>query len=135
VSRELHPHADGCPASPGRAEPGECHCGRLQQPFGGEIWKQSRFPYMGCYIVTGDFGMGMSGDPREQGNTTGTTDDDGQPWTQRSLAMHLHSLDYVCCGQLRDILLDDESGEHFKEIAERGYEVRNNTRRWEGHTD
>ena len=128
-------HADGCPASAGRTEPGACDCGGLQQPFGGEIWEQSRFPYFGCYIVTGDFGMGMSGDPREQGNTTGITDSDGKPWTQRSLAAHFHKLNYVCCGQLKEILLDWKYPGHFKDIARQGYKVRDNTRRWKGHTD
>jgi len=128
-------HADGCPASARRAEPGECDCGGLQQPFGGEIWEQSRFPYFGCYIVTGGFGMGMSDDPREQGNTTDITDDDGKPWTQRSLAAHFHKLNYVCCGQLKDILLDWKYPGHLKDIARQGYKVRDNTRRWKGHTD
>lgn len=131
-------HADGCPASAGRAKPGACDCGGLQQPFGGEIWKQSRFPYMECYIVTGSFGMGMSSDPRAKGNTTGITeapDGDGKPWTQRALASHLHELDYVCCGQLYDILLDDNTGEHFAELAKEGFKERDNTRRWKGHTD
>jgi len=107
----------------------------LQLPFGGEIWKQSRFPYIERYIVTGGFGMAMSSDPRERGNTLCDTEDGKEAWTQQSLAVHLHGLDYVCCGQLYDILLDWKYPGHFKEIAERGYEVRNNTRRWEGHTD
>ena len=107
----------------------------LQQPFGGEIWEQSRFPYMTRYIVTGSFGMALSSDPREQGNTLCNMKDGKEAWTQETLAIHLDELDYVCCGQLRDILLDDNTGEHFAELAKEGFKERWNTRRWKGYTD
>lgn len=107
----------------------------LQQPFGGEIWQQSRFPYMECYVVTGQFGMMTCSDPRERGNCIHHSKDDGGGFTQRELAEHLDGLDYVCCGQLYDILLDDGSGEHFAELAKAGFKERWNTRRWKGHTD
>ena len=112
----------------------------LQQPFGGEIWKQSRFPYMERYIVTGVPGpdgrhMALSSDPRERGHTLCDKADGTMVYTSRELASHLHELDYVCCGQLYDILLDDKYGGHFDELAKKGFKERWNTRRWKGHTD
>ena len=106
----------------------------LQLPFGGEIWKQSRFPYMTRYIVTGAFGMAVSSDPREQGNTIYTTMDGEWQWTQEDLAAYLNELDYVCCGQLKDVLLEDKYPGHFDEIAAIPGR-KPSTRRWEGHTD
>ena len=133
-------HAHGCPALLAWDVPGACDCGGLQQPFGGEIWEQSRFPCFTVYVITGYGGMALSSDPRERGNCLHDTcshDDEklGRWWTQRELAAHLNKLDYVCCGQLYDVLLDWKYGGHFEELAKEGYKERENTRRWEGRTD
>ena len=89
----------------------------LQQPFGGEIWTQNRFPYMTRYIVTGvpsdqdvkHSHMALSSDPREIGNTLCDRDAEGHmTYTAEQLAHHLHDLDYECEGQLYHLLLEEK---------------------------
>jgi len=88
-----------------------------QLPFGGEIWKQNRFPYMVQYIITGDFGMGLSSDPRQIGNTAGhRCPDTNDCWDQETLAEHLHKLDYECEGQLYHLLLEAQYPGHLDEM-------------------
>ncbi len=101
-----------------------------QLPFGGEIWKQSRHPFMECYIVTGvppgklhrNQTMAMSSDPREHGNTLVHVDGGRVLWDQEALAQYLHDLDYVCQGQLRDLLLEELEPGHLKQLEELGRE-------------
>ncbi|MCK4784685.1 MAG: hypothetical protein KAV87_13110 [Desulfobacteraceae bacterium] len=91
----------------------------LQQPFGGEIWKQPDFPCFSVYVVTGvpsdrDDGvkhshLALSTDPREIGNTLVSRHDSGHmTFTGEELAKYLHDLKYVCQGQLYHILLEEK---------------------------
>jgi len=105
----------------------------LQQPFGGEIWKQPDFPCFSVYIVTGvpsdrDDGvkhshMALSTDPREIGNTLCDRSMDGHiTFTGEELAEHLHKLKYVCEGQLYHLLLGPEFIEELKSDEKRKHE-------------
>jgi hypothetical protein len=104
----------------------------LQLPFGGEIWKQNRHPYMSRYIVTGvpsdrDDGvkyshMAKSSDPRQIGNTLCDRADGRMTYTQQELAEHLHDLDYECEGQLYHILLGPKHIEELKSDEKRKHE-------------
>ena len=96
----------------------------LQMPFGGEIWEQREFPCFVCYIVTGDFGMGKSSDPREKGNST---DVRVGGWSQQHMAEHLHKLGYVCVGRLYDLILGPE---HLKDLAALGRDDPGRGNRW-----
>ena len=88
--------------------------------LGGQIWKQSRFPYMTCYITllgrdleNNRSQMAMLSDPRQQGSCVSTTLLKAAPpkrlppprdvkwqWDPEDLLSHLLKLDYVCQGQL-----------------------------------
>lgn len=107
----------------------------LQLPFGGEIWKQNRHPYMSRYIVTGvpsehrcsvtgvptdrdvKFScMAKSSDPRQIGNTLCSDVEGRVTYTQKELAEHLHDLDYECEGQLYHLLLEERFPGHIEEL-------------------
>ncbi len=83
---------------------------------GGQIWKQTRFPYYTCYIafLSGDQGvsqMAQMSDPREQGSVAWSRGKDASDlWDPDELYAHLLELDYECQGQLSKLIgaeLDD----------------------------
>ncbi len=102
----------------------------LQLPYGGEIWKQSRHPFMRRYIVTGvppgelhqSQHMVMSSDPRQRGNTLASADGGRVIWDQEALAQYLDDCGYTCQGQLRDLLLEELEPGHLESLEELGRE-------------
>ena len=85
---------------------------------GGQIWKQDRFPYMVRYItLLGDGKMATLSDPREEGSTVCTTEDGTWQWNASELYERLVRLGYTCCGQLHD-LIDEEQERLYMEALE-----------------
>ncbi len=77
---------------------------------GGQIWKQSRFPFYTCYIafLCNDTWAQMS-DPRQHGSISWSRENhDSDLWHADELHAHLITLGYVCQGQLSNLIDEAE---------------------------
>ena len=77
--------------------------------LGGQVWEQTRFPFMSCYLVyLGKDGWCRINKPDQRGNIVQTDEDEPGMWkwqyTTEAMEALLAKYDYELVGQFSDIL-------------------------------